>query len=197
MRPSSIRSPRAAECHRDSHRCDRRQERGSRSVSLAPAPVDHVVLTAAQLKTGPFKSVAMEDVAAPWKEKFWGPGVSARGRDPTSRPTLVTGFLSVRRARTRRSSARRTARWNHRPRAGAGTCAGACQRGLTRRDRYADPRGNARGGAQGDAGKTAAALPGRPASAWPTTSPQQILSFMANGFATGSIVYVDGGALVN
>ena len=26
---------------------------------------------------------------------------------------------------------------------------------------------------------------------------QQIASFMSNGFATGSIVYVDGGALVN
>jgi NAD(P)-dependent dehydrogenase (short-subunit alcohol dehydrogenase family) len=25
---------------------------------------------------------------------------------------------------------------------------------------------------------------------------RQILSFMANGFATGSIVYIDGGALV-
>src|ERR1700754_4436662 len=34
-------------------------------------PVDHVVATAAQLKTGPFKSVAMEDVRSTMESKFW------------------------------------------------------------------------------------------------------------------------------
>jgi NAD(P)-dependent dehydrogenase (short-subunit alcohol dehydrogenase family) len=44
--------------------------------------------------------------------------------------------------------------------------------------------------------KTAAALPvGRVGAAEDVA--QQILSFMANGFATGAIVYLDGGALVN
>ena len=35
-------------------------------------PVDHVVVTAAQLRTGPFKTVAMEDVRATMEGKFWG-----------------------------------------------------------------------------------------------------------------------------
>ncbi len=44
--------------------------------------------------------------------------------------------------------------------------------------------------------KTAAALPvGRVGMA--DDIARQIASFMANGFATGSIVYIDGGALVN
>src|SRR6201996_3666808 len=35
-------------------------------------PVDHVVVTAAQLRTGPFKTVAMDDVRATMEGKFWG-----------------------------------------------------------------------------------------------------------------------------
>ena len=35
-------------------------------------PVDHVVVTAAQLRTGPFKTVAMEDVRGTMEGKFWG-----------------------------------------------------------------------------------------------------------------------------
>src|SRR5215472_8249327 len=35
-------------------------------------PVDHVVVTAAQLRTGPFKAVAMDDVRATMESKFWG-----------------------------------------------------------------------------------------------------------------------------
>src|ERR1700726_3090277 len=35
-------------------------------------PVDHVVVTAAQLRTGPFKTVSMEDVGATMEGKFWG-----------------------------------------------------------------------------------------------------------------------------
>ena len=38
----------------------------------ACGPVDHVVLTAAQLRTGPFKTVAMEDVRSTMEGKFWG-----------------------------------------------------------------------------------------------------------------------------
>src|SRR6202012_2109049 len=34
--------------------------------------VDHVVLTAAQLRSGPFKTVAMDDVRATMESKFWG-----------------------------------------------------------------------------------------------------------------------------
>ena len=45
-------------------------------------PVDHVVLTAAQLRTGPFKTVAMDDVRATMEGKFWG---AWRGRRPSQR----------------------------------------------------------------------------------------------------------------
>src|SRR5882724_8697768 len=37
-------------------------------------PVDHVVVTAAQLRTGPFKTVSMEDVHATMESKFGAPG---------------------------------------------------------------------------------------------------------------------------
>ena len=38
----------------------------------ACGPVDHVVVTAAQLKSGPFKTVAMEDVRGTLEGKLWG-----------------------------------------------------------------------------------------------------------------------------
>ena len=34
--------------------------------------VDHVVVTAAQLRSGPFKTVAMDDVRSTMEGKFWG-----------------------------------------------------------------------------------------------------------------------------
>src|SRR5438128_3191455 len=61
-------------------------------------PVDHVVVTAAQLRTGPFKTVAMEDVRATMEGKFWGAWRVARAADirPGGSLTLVSGFLSIR-----------------------------------------------------------------------------------------------------
>ncbi|HET9801239.1 MAG TPA: SDR family NAD(P)-dependent oxidoreductase, partial [Chthoniobacterales bacterium] len=44
-------------------------------------PVDHVVVTAAQLRTGPFKTVAMDDVRATMESKFWGAWRVARAAD--------------------------------------------------------------------------------------------------------------------
>ena len=44
-------------------------------------PVDHVVVTAAQLKTGPFKTVAMDDVRATMESKFWGAWRCARSAE--------------------------------------------------------------------------------------------------------------------
>src|SRR4026207_1814996 len=44
-------------------------------------PVDHVVVTAAQLRTGPFKTVAMDDVRATMESKFWGARRVARFAD--------------------------------------------------------------------------------------------------------------------
>jgi len=162
-------------------------------------PVDHVVLTAAQLRTGPFKTVAMEDVRATMEGKFWGAWRVAREAEirPGGSLTLVTGFLSVR----------------PRPNSAIISAANGALESLARALalELAPVRVNAVSPGVIDTpiraampeaarkemlAKTAAELPvGRVGAAediaW------QILSFMANGFATGSIVYVDGGALVN
>lgn len=162
-------------------------------------PIDHVVLTAAQLRTGPFKTVSMEDVRATMEGKFWGAWRVAREAEirPGGSLTLVTGFLSVR----------------PRPNSAIISAANGALESLARALalELAPVRVNAVSPGVIDTpiraampeaarkemlAKTAAALPvGRVGMAediaW------QILSFMANGFATGSIVYVDGGALVN
>ena len=61
-------------------------------------PVDHVVVTAAQLKSGPFKSVSMDDVRSTMEGKFWGAWRVARAADIRAGGslTLVSGFLSIR-----------------------------------------------------------------------------------------------------
>lgn len=162
-------------------------------------PVDHVVLTAAQLRTGPFKTVSIEDVRATMEGKFWGAWRVAREAQIRAGGslTLVTGFLSVR----------------PRPNSAIISAANGALESLARALalELAPVRVNAVSPGVIDTpiraampeaarnemlAKTAAALPvGRVGMAediaW------QILSFMANGFATGSIVCIDGGALVN
>jgi NAD(P)-dependent dehydrogenase (short-subunit alcohol dehydrogenase family) len=61
-------------------------------------PVDHVVVTAAQLRTGPFKTVALADVRSTMESKFWGAWRVARAAEIRSGGslTLVTGYLSTR-----------------------------------------------------------------------------------------------------
>src|SRR5690349_21560358 len=61
-------------------------------------PVDHVVVTAAQLRTGPFKTVSMNDVRATMESKFWGAWRVARSAEirPGGSLTLVTGYFSTR-----------------------------------------------------------------------------------------------------
>jgi NAD(P)-dependent dehydrogenase (short-subunit alcohol dehydrogenase family) len=164
----------------------------------ACGPVDHVVVTAAQLRTGPFKTVAMDDVRATMESKFWGAWRVARTAQirADGSLTLVTGYLSVR------------------PRPGAaivGAVNGALEsltRGLALelapvRVNAVSPgtidtpiRANMPEAARRDMlAKTAAALPvGRVGVG--NDIAQQILTFMTLGFATGSIVYIDGGALV-
>ena len=58
-------------------------------------PVDHVVVTAAQLRTGPFKTVSMDDVRATMESKFWGAWRVARSAEIRAGGslTLVTGYL--------------------------------------------------------------------------------------------------------
>lgn len=162
-------------------------------------PVDHVVLTAAQLRTGPFKTVAMEDVRATMEGKFWGAWRIAREAEIRhgGSLTLVTGFLSIR----------------PRPNSAIISAANGAVESLARALalELAPVRVNAvspgvidtpiraampEGARKEMLAKTAAALPvGRVGMAEDIA--QQIASFMSNGFATGSIVYVDGGALVN
>jgi len=162
-------------------------------------PVDHVVVTAAQLKTGPFKTVALEDVRSTMESKFWGAWRVARSADirPGGSLTLVTGFLSVR----------------PRPNSAIVGAANGALESLARALalELAPVRVNAvspgvidtpiRAAMPEEArrdmlAKTAAGLPvGRVGQGEDIA--RQILAFMANGFATGSIVYIDGGALVS
>jgi NAD(P)-dependent dehydrogenase (short-subunit alcohol dehydrogenase family) len=161
-------------------------------------PVDHVVLTAAQLRTGPFKTVPMDDVRSTMESKFWGAWRVARAAEfrPGGSLTLVTGYLSVR------------------PRPNSvivGAVNGALEslaKGLALD--LAPVRVNAvspgiidtpiRAAMPEEArrdmlAKIAASLPVGRVGVGEDVA-RQILAFMTIGFATGSIVYLDGGALV-
>lgn len=161
-------------------------------------PVDHVVVTAAQLRTGPFKTVSMDDVRATMESKFWGAWRVARAAEirPGGSLTLVTGYLSTR------------------PRSGAAivSAVNGALESLTRglvlelapiRVNAVSPgtidtpiRASMPEAARRDMlTKTAAALPVGRVGVGEDIA-RQILTFMAVGFATGSIVYIDGGALV-
>ena len=161
-------------------------------------PVDHVVVTAAQLRTGPFKTVAMADVRATMEGKFWGAWRVAQQAQIRAGGslTLVSGFLSVR----------------PRPNSAIVSAANGALESLSRALalELAPVRVNAvspgiidtpiRAAMPEEARrdmltKAAASLPvGRVGAAEDIA--RQILGFMVNGFATGSIVYIDGGALV-
>jgi NAD(P)-dependent dehydrogenase (short-subunit alcohol dehydrogenase family) len=161
-------------------------------------PVDHVVVTAAQLRSGPFKTVAMEDVRATMEGKFWGAWRVARAADirPGGSLTLVSGFLSI---RPRPNSAI------------VGAANGAIEslaRSLALE--LAPVRVNAVSpgiidtpirAAMPEAARldmlarTAASLPVGRVGVGDDIA-RQILAFMTIGFMTGSIVYLDGGALV-
>ena len=160
--------------------------------------VDHVVVTAAQLRTGPFRTVALEDVRATMEAKFWGAWRVARAAEfrPGGSLTLVSGYLSVRprpnsaiigAANGALESLARSlalelapARVNAVSPGIIDTPIRAAMPEEARRDMLA---------------KTAAALPvGRVGLGEDIA--RQILAFMTIGFATGSIVYLDGGALV-
>jgi NAD(P)-dependent dehydrogenase (short-subunit alcohol dehydrogenase family) len=161
-------------------------------------PVDHVVVTAAQLKSGPFKTVAMEDVRATMEGKFWGAWRVARAADIRAGGslTLVSGFLSI---RPRPNSAI------------VGSANGAIE-SLTRslalelapvRVNCVSPgiidtpiRAAMPEAARNDMlAKVASALPVGRVGVGDDIA-RQILAFMTIGFATGSIVYIDGGALI-
>ena len=164
----------------------------------ACGPVDHVVVTAAQLRSGPFKTVAMEDVRGTMEGKFWGAWRVARSAEivPGGSLTLVSGFLSIR----------------PRPNSAIVGAANGAIESLARslalelapvRVNCVSPgiidtpiRAAMPEAARLDMlAKTAAGLPvGRVGTGEDIA--RQILAFMTIGFATGSIVYIDGGALI-
>src|SRR6201994_4703606 len=168
------------------------------SLFKAAGPVDHVVVTAAQLRTGPFKTVAMDDVRSTMESKLWGAWRVARAAQfrPGGSLTLVSGFLSIR----------------PRPNSAIVAVANGALESLARalalelapvRVNCVSPgiidtpiRAAMLEEARKDMlAKAAASLPvGRVGLGEDVA--QQILSFMNNGFATGSTVYLDGGALV-
>jgi NAD(P)-dependent dehydrogenase (short-subunit alcohol dehydrogenase family) len=161
-------------------------------------PVDHVVVTAAQLRSGPFKTVAMEDVRATMEGKFWGAWRVARSAEirPGGSLTLVSGYLSIRprpnsaiigAANGAIESLARSLALELAPvRVNAvspgiiDTPIRAAMPEAARRDMLA---------------KTAASLPVGRVGVGEDIA-RQILAFMTIGFATGSIVYIDGGALI-
>jgi len=160
--------------------------------------VDHVVVTAAQIRSGPFKTLSMDDARATMESKFWGAWRVARCADiaPGGSLTIVSGFLSIR----------------PRPAAAIVGAANGALESLARSLalELAPVRVNAvspgvvdtpiRAAMPEDARRkmleqTAAALPvGRVGSAEDIA--RQILAFMTIGFATGSIVYLDGGGTI-
>jgi NAD(P)-dependent dehydrogenase (short-subunit alcohol dehydrogenase family) len=160
--------------------------------------IDHVVVTAAQLKTGPFKSVAMDDVRATLEGKFWGAWRCARSAQIVAGGslTLVSGFLSVR----------------PRPNSAIVCAVNGALESLTRSlalelapvrvncvspgiidtpIRAAMPEAARREMLE----KTAAVLPVRRVGVGEDIA-KQILAFMDNGFATGSIAYIEGGGML-
>ena len=164
----------------------------------ACGPVDHVVVTAAQLRSGPFKTVPMDDVRATMEGKFWGAWRVARFADirPGGSLPLVSGFLSIRPRPNSaivgaangaiESLARSLAlelapvRVNCVSPGIIDTPIRAAMPEAARRDMLA---------------KTAASLPVGRVGVGEDIA-RQILAFMTIGFATGSIVYIDGGALI-
>jgi len=162
-------------------------------------PVDHVVVSAAQLKSGPFKTVSMEDARSTLEGKLWGAWRVARAAEIKAGGslTLVSGFLSIR----------------PRPNSAIVGAANGAIESLTRalalelapvRVNCVSPgiidtpiRAGMPEAARKDMlAKIASGLPvGRVGLGEDIAV--QILAFMANGFATGAIVYIDGGALVS
>jgi NAD(P)-dependent dehydrogenase (short-subunit alcohol dehydrogenase family) len=173
-------------------------DRSVANLFKSSGPVDHVVVTAAQLRSGPFKTVAMEDVRSTFEGKFWGAWRVAREAQfrAGGSLTLVSGFLSVR----------------PRPNSAIVSAANAALESLARALAFelAPVRVNCISpgiidtpirAAMPEAArkemlaKTAAGLPVGRVGLGDDVA-QMILAVMTNGFATGSTVYLDGGALV-
>lgn len=161
-------------------------------------PIDHVVVTAAVLRAGHIKKTSIDDARATMESKFWGAWRVAHFAEINAGGslTLISGFLSIR----------------PRPNSAIVGAANGALEALVRSLALdlAPVRVNAvspgiidtpiRAAMPEDARlamleQTAAALPvGRVGRA--SDIAQQILAYMKNGFATGSIMYLDGGGAI-
>jgi len=161
--------------------------------------VDHVVVTAAQLRSGPFKTISMADARATMESKFWGAWRVARAADIRAGGslTLVSGFLSIRprpnsaivgAANGALESLARSLALDLAPVRVNAVSPGIIDTPI----RAAMPEASR----QELLAKTAASLPVGRVGVGEDIA-RQILAFMTIGFATGSIVYVDGGGLVS
>lgn len=178
--------------------CDVTNDDSVISLFKSVGAVDHVVVSAAQLKSGPFKTVSMEDARSTLEGKLWGAWRVARAAEIKAGGslTLVSGFLSIR----------------PRPNSAIVSAANGALESLARalalelapvRVNCVSPgiidtpiRAAMPEAARKDMlAKIAGGLPvGRVGLA--EDIGVQILSFMANGFASGAVVYIDGGALI-
>jgi NAD(P)-dependent dehydrogenase (short-subunit alcohol dehydrogenase family) len=164
----------------------------------AVGAVDHVIVTAGQLRTGPIKTLPIAEAQMTMEIKFWGAWRVARAAaiKPSGSLTIVSGFLSIR------------------PRVGSaivGATNGALEslvKSLALE--FAPVRVNAVSPGMIDTpiraampeeqrvamlAKVAAGLPvGRVGLADDIAQP--ILGFMANGFATGAVLFLDGGGSI-
>jgi NAD(P)-dependent dehydrogenase (short-subunit alcohol dehydrogenase family) len=160
--------------------------------------VDHVVVTAAVLKTGPIKQLSMADARATLESKFWGAWRVAKFAEiaPDGSLTIVTGFLSIR----ARPGAAIVGAANGALESLAKSLAvdlapvrvNAVSPGIIDTPiRAAMPEDARRKMLEG----AAAGLPVKRVGVADDIA-QQILAFMANGFATGSVAYIDGGGSI-
>lgn len=182
----------------DAREVDVTNDASVEGLFTALGEVDHVVVSAAQLRAGPFKTQSMDDARATMESKFWGAWRVARAARFAAGGslTLVSGFLSV---RPRPNSA----------------IVGAANGALDALARslaidLAPVRVNAvspgiidtpiRAAMPEQARRAlldqvAAALPVRRVGTGEDVA-QQIVAYMSNGFATGAITYIDGGGSI-
>ena len=164
----------------------------------ATGQIDHVVVTAAVLKSAHIKQLSMADARATMECKFWGAWRVARSSDiaPDGSLTIVSGFLSVR----------------PRPNSAIVGAANGALEALVKSLAIdlAPVRGNAvapgiidtpiRAAMPEDARRKmldgiAAALPVKRVGVADDIA-RQITAYMANGFATGSVTFIDGGGSI-
>ena len=178
--------------------CDVTKDDSVANLFRGTGPVDHVIVTAAQLKTGPFKTVSMDDVRSTLEGKFWGAWRVARCAEINKGGSLilVSGFLSIRPRMNSAIVSSANGALESLSRALALELApvrvNCVSPGLIDTPiRAAMPEAARRDMLE----KTAAALPVKRVGLGDDIA-RQILAFMLNGFATGSVAYIDGGGLV-